>query len=92
MRQDSELLKQRLRYQARQYSAGAFARGGNPEKHIMQKAVDRIEELEKALRDILNDCINFNGGVLTECFMEQASDDLNDSDWVYKAGVLYENT
>lgn len=36
-------------------------------------AARRIEELEKTLNDLLNDCINFDGGKLTDCFMEDAS-------------------
>lgn len=30
-------------------------------------------ELEKALRDLLNDCINFDGGKLSDCMMKQAT-------------------
>ena len=40
----------------------------------------RIRVLEKALGDLLNDCINFNGADLTEWCMKQASDALKDDD------------
>lgn len=36
-------------------------------------AARRIEELEKSLNNLLNDCINFEGGRLTDCIMEDAS-------------------
>ena len=55
----------------------SLARGGGQSVHIMTMAVERIEELEKALNDLLNDCINFNGGTLTNCILEQASAALN---------------
>jgi hypothetical protein len=73
MKLDSDTLKKRLRYQGKQYSSGMLSRGGNPELHIMTQAADRIDELENALFDLLNDCINFNGGKLTDCIMEHAS-------------------
>ena len=50
-----EQLKQRLRYQGKQYSAGAFARGGAPERHYLEQAADRIQELENALADCADD-------------------------------------
>lgn len=34
---------------------------------------ERIEFLEEALNNLLNDCINFDGGKLTDVFMEDAS-------------------
>lgn len=37
----------------------------------------RIEELEHALNDLLSDCINFDGGKLTDRILKQASDVLN---------------
>ena len=70
---DSDTLKKRLRYQGRQYSSGSFARGGDGEPHMLTQAADRIELLENALNDLLNDCINFDGGKLTDCILEQAS-------------------
>ena len=36
-------------------------------------AARRIEELERSLNNLLNDCINFDGGKLTDCIMEEAS-------------------
>lgn len=36
----------------------------------------RIKELEKALNDLLNDCINFDGAKLSDCYLKQASDAL----------------
>lgn len=73
MKLDSETLKKRLRYQGAQYSSGNAARGGSGEVHMLTQAADRIDELEKALGDLLNDCINFDGGKLTDCIMERAS-------------------
>ena len=43
------------------------------------EASRRIEELERGLNDLLNDCINFDGGKLTDSIMKQASDLLKDS-------------
>jgi len=77
MKLDNETLKKRLRYQGAQYSNGSFARGGSRQPHMLTQAADRIDELETALRDLLNDCINFNGGKLTDCIMAQASEVLN---------------
>jgi hypothetical protein len=50
-----EQIKQRLRYQGKQYSAGAFARGGAPERHYLEQAADRIQALENALLDCADD-------------------------------------
>lgn len=44
-----EQIKQRLRCQGKQYSAGAFARGGAPERHYLEQAADCIEALEAEL-------------------------------------------
>lgn len=45
-----EQIKQRLRYQGKQYSAGGFARGGSPEeRHYLEQAADLIEALEAEL-------------------------------------------
>jgi len=74
MKLDSETLKKRLRYQGAQYSNGNMARGGSGEVHMLTQAADRIAELENALGDLLNDCINFNGGELTTRILEQATD------------------
>lgn len=38
------------------------------------EASRRIEDLERGLNDLLNDCINFDGGKLTDSVMRQASD------------------
>jgi len=38
---------------------------------------DEIVLLRKALNDLLNDCINFDGAALTPVFMENASNVLN---------------
>lgn len=40
-----------------------------------QMSVDR-ERLHLALTDLLNDCINFDGGKLSDCILKQASDTL----------------
>lgn len=70
---DSETLKKRLRYQGGQYGRGKISRGGSNEPHMFTQAADRIELLEEALTDLLNDCINFDGSKLTDVFMEKAS-------------------
>lgn len=44
-----EQIRQRLRYQGKQYSAGVFARGGAPERHYLEQAADCIEALEAEL-------------------------------------------
>lgn len=41
---------------------------------------NRVVELENALNDLLNDCINFDGGKLTDCIMEHASKTLKKYD------------
>ena len=33
--------------------------------------------LENALRDLINDCINFNGSELSDCILKQSVDMLN---------------
>ena len=43
------------------------------------EASRRIEDLEKGLNDLLNDCINFDGGKLTDSIMKRASDLLKES-------------
>lgn len=43
-----------------------------------EEAATRIEILKEALNDLLNDCINFDGGNLSECFMIKASDALKE--------------
>ena len=50
-----EQIKQRLRYQGKQYGAGAFARGGAPERHYLEQAADRNQELENAQSDCADD-------------------------------------
>ena len=52
---------------------------GNSEIEKMQRystyksASRRIEDLERALSELLNDCINFDGGKLTDSILENAS-------------------
>ena len=41
---------------------------------------DEKEMLRNALNDLLNDCINFDGGKLTDIYMKQASDILKLTD------------
>lgn len=36
-------------------------------------AARRIEELEVAMKDLLNDCINFDGAKLTDCILAESS-------------------
>jgi hypothetical protein len=45
---------------------------------LSAEAATRIEMLKNALNDLLNDCINFDGGKLTDCKMQQARDTLKD--------------
>lgn len=45
----SKELIAKLRYQGRQYAAGQQARGGTQQKHYLEEAADRIEELEAQL-------------------------------------------
>ena len=71
MSDKTEILKKKLRYQGKQYSS--MVRGGSGEPHMLTQAADRIDSLEIALNDLLNDCINFDGGKLSDCILEQAS-------------------
>ena len=43
-------------------------------KMELKKKTERIELLEDALRDLLNDVINFNGSELSDCILLQAQD------------------
>ncbi len=43
------------------------------EQGVIRRASMRIRYLEARLNDLLNDCINFDGGKLTDCIMEEAS-------------------
>jgi hypothetical protein len=42
------------------------------------EAAFRIETLKYALNELLNDCINFDGGKLSDCKMQQAMAALKD--------------
>ena len=44
---------------------------------ISLEAADRIEELELALKDLLNDCINFGTDDLTNFILERATKVIN---------------
>ena len=70
---DDKTLIARLKYQGAQYENGQVARGGKRELHILTQAAERLEVVRNALNDLLNDCINFDGGKLTDCIMESAS-------------------
>ena len=70
---DDMTLLARLRYQGDQYERGRVCRGGGYEPHILTQAADRIDELKTALNDLLNDCINFDGGKLTDRIQVQAA-------------------
>ena len=48
----------------------------NDVQHIKYIRADVVDELKRSLNDLLNDCINFDGGKLTDCIMKQASDTL----------------
>ena len=50
-----EELMARLRSTGQQYRAGQFARGGTPEKHMLEVAADLIEELRLQLVDCKTD-------------------------------------
>jgi hypothetical protein len=69
---NDETLIARLRYQGKQYEQGQMSRGGGYEPHILTQSADRIDELKTALNDLLNDCINFDDGNLTEILQQQA--------------------
>jgi hypothetical protein len=45
----------KLRYQAKQYTSGCFARGGSPSKHYLDEAADVIEILRTAIHKTLDD-------------------------------------
>ena len=68
----SNQLKKQLRYMGRQYQSGQVSRGGANEPHYLTQAADRIQVLEDTLNNLLNDCIDFYGGKLTDPIMEDA--------------------
>ena len=43
------------------------------------EAATRIEMLNYALNELLNDCINFDGGNLSDCKMQLAMETLKDT-------------
>lgn len=47
----SSAIESKLRYMARQYTNGSVARGGQPTKHYLEKAADRIATLERELAE-----------------------------------------
>ena len=69
---DDKTLIERLRYQGKQYENGQVNRGGGSEPHMLTQSGDRIDELKTALNDLLNDCINFDDGNLTESIQVRA--------------------
>ena len=73
----SSTIKKQLRYQGKQYGNGV--RGGSTAPHILTQAADRIELLELTLMNLLNDCINFNGSELSDCYIKDASDVLKEN-------------
>jgi len=46
MTDKTKTLIAKLRYMARQYTAGSAARGGQPKKHYLDEAADEIERLQ----------------------------------------------
>jgi len=76
MKLTSDILKKQLRYQGKQYGSGV--RGGDTSPHMLTQAADRIELLEGALNDLLNECINFDGTnfKVSRCYLEVASNAL----------------
>lgn len=44
----------------------------------IQRDFKRINSIESALNDLLNDCINFDGAKLSDVYLKQASDALKD--------------
>jgi hypothetical protein len=42
-------------------------------KPTYEELQSQVEVLRQALRDQLNDCINFDGGKLTDCIMENST-------------------
>ena len=71
---NSGTLKKRLKYQGKQYSQCQRNRGGGQEKHMLTQAAERIEELEKALSDLLNDCSGLDHYQVTHEIITNASD------------------
>jgi len=47
---------------------------------LVAKAINNHDALVKALNDLLNDCINFDGSKLSDCYLKQASDLLSSID------------
>lgn len=65
-------LKTKLRYLGTQYTSD--------NKHLLIQSVDRIEEVEKALSDLLNACIDFTEhNQITKSALEKASEVLKDN-------------
>ena len=50
-----------------------WEKGQNGSHHCSNFLLIRIKDLEKALNDQLNDCINFDGSKLTDAIMQQSS-------------------
>ena len=67
----SSTIKKQLRYQGKQYGRGV--------NNMLTQAADRIELLEVTLMNLLNDCINFNGSELSDCYIKDASDVLKEN-------------
>jgi hypothetical protein len=82
----SNIIKKQLRYQGKQYGSGV--RGGSKSPHMFTQAADRIELLENTLKNLLNDCINFNGSELSDCYMKAASKVLQEDNEPEKLLIL----
>jgi hypothetical protein len=54
--------------------------------HRAEKAEADSKRFREALYQLLNDCINFDGGKLSDCKMRQATEVLNDIDTECKEG------
>ena len=48
--------------------------GTHPYEGLIDEAADALERYHNALNDLLNDCINFDGGKLSDCYLKQAAD------------------
>ena len=45
-------------------------------KYKIRQECKKANDIKEALNDLLNDCINFNGSKLSDCYLKQASDAL----------------
>ena len=66
---NSDTLKSRLRYEGKR-----FPSPGPKAENYLNQAADRIEELEKALDDLIRDCRCFGDGKISPIIIEKSMD------------------